>query len=65
MCLGHLVGGLSSWWESKPKGYKFKLLSVHTLYIYGPVMGQLWVKESVRYITYNSCAISVVFTFNI
>jgi len=46
------------------KGYEFKLLSVCTLYICGSVAGQLWVRESVRYITYNSCAISVVSSFN-
>jgi len=28
-------------------------------------MGQLQIKESVRYITYNSYAISVMLTFNI
>jgi len=28
-------------------------------------MSQLQIKESVKYITYNSCAISVMLTFNI
>ncbi len=35
-----------------------------TLYIYESVVSQLWVRESVRYITHNSYAISVVLTFN-
>ncbi len=46
------------------KGHEFKLLSVCTLYTYRPVMGQLWVRESVKYITHNSYAISVVSPFN-
>ncbi len=46
------------------KDYEFKLLSVCTLYIYGLVAGQSWVRESVRYITHNSYAISVVPSFN-
>ncbi len=64
MCLNYLTDDLSSWWESKLKDYEFKLLSVYILYIYRLIMSQLWVKESVRYITYNSYAISVMSSFN-
>ncbi len=64
MHLDYLVDDLSSWWESKLKDYKFELLSIYTLYIYRSVTGQLWVKRSVKYITYNSYAISVVLSFN-
>jgi len=46
------------------KGHKFKPLSVCTLYTCGSVAGQLQVRESVRYITYDSCAISVMPSFN-
>jgi len=46
------------------KGYKFEPLSVCTLYTCGSVVGQSRVRKSVRYITHDSCAISVVFTFN-
>jgi len=46
------------------KGYEFELLSVYTLYICKSVMSWLQVRESVRYITYNSCAVSVVLTFD-
>jgi len=46
------------------KGHEFELLSVCTLYICRLVTGQLQVRESVRYITYDSYAISVVLTFN-
>jgi len=46
------------------KGYEFELPSVCTLYTYGSVVSQLQVRESVRYITHNSCAISVVPPFN-
>jgi len=64
MCLDYLTNDLSLWWESKLKDYKFKSLSVCTLYIYELIMGQLWVRKSVRYITYNSYAISVMSSFN-
>jgi len=47
------------------KGYEFELLSVCTLYTCGSVAGRLRVRESVRYITHDSCAISVVPPFNI
>jgi len=47
------------------KGHEFKLLSVHTLYTCGSVAGQSRVRESVRYITHDSYAISVVPPFNI
>jgi len=47
-----------------PKGHEFELPSVCTLYTYRSVAGQLWVRESVRYITHNSYAISVVSSFN-
>ncbi len=47
-----------------PKGHKFKPLSVRTLYTCRSVAGQLWVRESVRYITHNSYAISVMPSFN-
>ncbi len=46
------------------KGHEFEPLSVHTLYTYGSVVGWSRVKESVRYITYDSYAISVVPSFN-
>jgi len=46
------------------KGHEFELLSVCTLYTCGSVAGQLQVRESVRYITHNSYAISVVPSFN-
>ncbi len=46
------------------KGHEFKLLSVCTLYTCRSVVGQLWVRKSVKYITHNSCAISVVPPFN-
>jgi len=46
------------------KGHKFKLPSARTLYTCGSVAGRLRVRESVRYITHNSCAISVVPPFN-
>jgi len=46
------------------KGHEFELLSVCTLYICGSVAGRLQVRGSVRYITHNSCAISVVPPFN-
>jgi len=47
-----------------PKGHEFELLSVRTLYTCGLVAGRSQVRESVRYITHNSCAISVVPPFN-
>jgi len=46
------------------KGHEFELLSVCTLYTCGSVAGQLQVRGSVRYITHNSYAISVVPPFN-
>ncbi len=46
------------------KGHKFEPLSVCTLYICESVVGWLWVRESVRYITHDSYAISVVPPFN-
>ena len=64
MCLDYLADDLSSWWESKLKDYEFELLSVCTLYIYELIMSQLWVRKSVRYITHNCYAISVVSSFN-
>jgi len=47
-----------------PKGCEFELLSVCTLYTCRSVAGRLQVRESVRYITHDSCAISVVPPFN-
>jgi len=47
-----------------PKGHEFELLSVRTLYTCGSVAGQSQVRGSVRYITHDSCAISVVPPFN-
>jgi len=47
-----------------PKGCEFELLSVCTLYTCRSVEGRLQVRESVRYITHDSCAISVVPPFN-
>jgi len=41
MHLDYLVDDLSSWWESKLKDYKFKLLSMYILYICESVTGQL------------------------
>ena len=64
MCLDYLAGDLSSWWESKLKDCEFKSLSMHTLYIYELIVSQLQVRESVRYITHNSYAISVMLSFN-
>jgi len=46
------------------KDYEFELPSVCTLYTCESVAGRLQVRESVRYITHNSCAISVVPPFN-
>jgi len=46
------------------KGHKFRPPSVCALYTCRLVAGQLWVRESVRYITHDSCAISVVPPFN-
>jgi len=46
------------------KGHKFEPPSVHTLYTCGLVAGRSRVRESVRYITHNSYAISVVPPFN-
>jgi len=46
------------------KDYEFKLLSMCTLYTCRLVVGQSQVRESVKYITHNSCAISVVSSFN-
>ncbi len=47
-----------------PKGHKFEPPSVCTLYTCGSVAGRLRVRESVRYITHDSYAISVVPPFN-
>jgi len=47
-----------------PKGCEFKPPSARTLYTCGPVTGRLRVRESVRYITHDSYAISVVPPFN-
>jgi len=47
-----------------PKGCEFELLSVCTLYTCGLVAGRSRVRESVRYITHDSYAISVVPPFN-
>jgi len=46
------------------KGHKFELPSVCTLYTCRSVAGRSRVRESVRYITHNSCAISVVPPFD-
>ncbi len=46
------------------KGHEFKPLSVCTLYTCGLVAGRLQVRESVKYITHDSYAISVVPSFN-
>ncbi len=46
------------------KDHEFELLSVCTLYTCGLVAGQSRVRESVRYITHDSYAISVVPPFN-
>jgi len=47
-----------------PKGHEFEPPSACTLYTCGSVVGRSQVRGSVRYITHNSCAISVVLTFN-
>jgi len=47
-----------------PKGHKFEPPSVRTLYTCGSVAGRSRVRGSVRYITHNSYAISVVPPFN-
>ncbi len=46
------------------KGHEFELPSVCTLYTCESVVGRSQVRESVRYITHDSCAISVVPSFN-
>ncbi len=46
------------------KCYEFKPLSVCTLYTCRSVAGRSQVRESVKYITHNSYAISVVPPFN-
>ncbi len=46
------------------KGHEFEPPSVRTLYTCGSVAGRLRVRESVRYITHDSYAISVVPPFN-
>jgi len=46
------------------KGHEFEPPSVCTLYTCGSVAGRSRVRESVRYITHDSCAISVVSPFN-
>jgi len=48
-----------------PKGHEFEPLSACTLYTCGSVAGRSRVRESVRYITHNSYAISVVPPFDI
>ncbi len=48
-----------------PKGHEFEPPSVCTLYTCRSVAGRSQVRESVRYITHNSCAIRVVPPFNI
>jgi len=47
-----------------PKGHEFESPSVRTLYTCGSVAGRSQVRESVKYITHNSYAISVVPPFN-
>ncbi len=47
-----------------PKGHKFEPPSVCTLYTCRSVVGRLQVRGSVRYITHDSYAISVVPPFN-
>jgi len=47
-----------------PKGHEFKPPSARTLYTCGSVAGRSRVRGSVRYITHNSYAISVVPPFN-
>jgi len=46
------------------KDHKFEPLSVCTLYTCRSVVGWLQVRKSVRYITHDSCTISVVPPFN-
>jgi len=46
------------------KGCEFELPSARTLYTCRSVAGRSRVRESVRYITHDSCAISVVPPFN-
>ncbi len=47
-----------------PKGREFEPPSARTLYTCGSVAGRSRVRGSVRYITHDSCAISVVPPFN-
>jgi len=47
-----------------PKGHEFEPPSVRTLYTCGSVAGRSRVRGSVRYITHDSYAISVVPPFN-
>ncbi len=46
------------------KDHEFESSSMHTFYICGLVAGRSQVRESVRYITHDSYAISVVSPFN-
>ncbi len=46
------------------KGHEFEPPSARTLYTCGSVAGRLRVRGSVRYITHDSYAISVVLPFN-
>jgi len=50
--------------EVSPKGHKFEPPSVCTLYTCRSVAGRSQVRKSVRYITHDSYAISVVPPFN-
>jgi len=50
--------------EVSPKGHEFEPLSVRTLYTCRSVAGRSQVRGSVRYITHDSYAISVVPPFN-
>jgi len=50
--------------EVSPKGHEFEPPSARTLYTCGSVAGRSRVRGSVRYITHDSCAISVVPPFN-
>ena len=50
--------------EVSPKGHEFELLSARTLYTCRSVAGRSRVRGSVRYITHDSYAISVVPPFD-
>ncbi len=68
-CVKWRLGHLCRWFKVhgegvSPKGCEFEPLSARTVYTCGSVAGQSRVRGSVRYITHDSYAISVVPPFN-